>query len=155
MFGPETEQVAATNKTCKITPWRHRPTGRLLVLCWFWPSPVGDADRRICDERRRIRRERRRGSDLQPKKTLLLLDLLSRDEPGASVDKRQYGYEPPTELVSTNNDVKAAWHNGAALLMRRRGNTSNVGTVINSHVIRNRRCLEKLSAFSLTARLFL
>lgn len=40
-----------------------------------------DVDRWVGDEGRRVGRQRWRGSDLQPKKTLLLLDLLSGDEP--------------------------------------------------------------------------
>lgn len=53
------------------------------TLSLLWPSSVRDVGRRVCDERRRIRRQRGRGSDLKPKKTLLLLDLLPRDKPGA------------------------------------------------------------------------
>lgn len=51
-----------------------------------WPSPVRDVDRLVGDEGRRIGRQRRRGSHLKPKETLLLLDLLSGDEPGARLN---------------------------------------------------------------------
>lgn len=51
------------------------------ALSLLWPSPVRDVGRWVGDEGRRIGCQRRRGSDLKPEKTLLLLDLLPGDEP--------------------------------------------------------------------------
>lgn len=124
VFVPEAEAAAET----KITR-------RLHGQSRLWPSPVGDADGGVGDERRRIRRQRRRGSDLQPKKTLLLLDLLSGDEPGVSVETQQS-------------------HNGLILLMRRRGNTSKVRSVINLNIIRAVFAWREMFCFSWTVRLF-